>query len=143
MRMKSPLGGGAKMSITSSEERPPANRRFGTTVPHVPLWMILLAGAVAAGLLIASRNAGPPEQVVRSEEPHSFLTQAKASIDPLTHWQPRSGQIRITLESTGKANLADANLSVYFRWRTKSNTGDWVRTPNLHVVELQSAQNLT
>ena len=55
------------------------------------------------------------------------LTQVKASIYPLTHWQPRSGQVRIALESTGNANLADANLSVYFRRRTKFNPGEWVR----------------
>jgi len=105
--------------------------------------MILSAAAIAVALLVASRNNGSPEQVAHLEGPHPFLTKVKASIDPLTHWQPRSGQVRITLESTGNANLADANLSVYFRWRTKFNPGEWVRTPNLHVVELHNAQKLT
>ena len=131
------------MSIASSEQTPTKRRWFGAGFPHIPTPMILLAAAGAVALLIFSRGGGSPEQAAHPQEPHSFLTQVKASIDPLTHWQPRSGKIRITLESTGKANLADANLSVYFRWRTKSNTGEWVRTPNLHVVDLQNAQKLT
>ena len=76
------------------------------------------------------------------EGPHPFLTQVKATIDPLTHWQPRSGQIRIILESTDNTNISNSNISVYFRWRTKSDSGEWVRTPNLHVVDLQNAQKL-
>jgi len=104
------------------------------------LWF---AAAIAVALLIASRDNGLPDRVASLDSPHPFLTQVKASVDPLTHWQPRSGQIRITLESTGNANLADSNLSVYFRWRTKSNTGEWTRTPNVHVVDLQNAQKLT
>ena len=131
------------MTIASSEQRPPEHRRFGMAVPHVPVPMILFAAAIAVALLVASRNTGAPEQVAHLEGPHPFLTQVKASIDPLTHWQPRSGQVRINLESTGNANLADANLSVYFRWRTKFNPGEWVRTPNLHVVDLHNAQKLT
>jgi hypothetical protein len=131
------------MSIASSEQQPAKHHRFGAAIPHIPISVILLAAAIAVALLIESRNNRSPEQVAHLEGSHPFLTQVKASIDPLTHWQPRSGQIRITLESTGKANLADANLSVYFRWRTKSNTGEWVRTPNLHVLELQNAQKLT
>ena len=94
-------------------------------------------------MLIASRDNRSLDRVASLDSPHPFLTQVKASVDPLTHWQPRSGQIRITLESTGNANLADSNLSVYFRWRTKSNTGEWMRTPNVHVVDLQNAQKLT
>jgi hypothetical protein len=105
--------------------------------------MIWLVGGIAVALLIASHNGGSPGRLAHLESPHPFLTQVKATIDPLTHWQPRSGQIRIAFESTGKANLADTNLSVYFRWRTKSNSGEWVRTPNLHVVDLQNAQKLT
>jgi hypothetical protein len=101
------------------------------------------AAAIAVGLLIAPRDNRSPGQPANLDSPHPFLTQVKASVDPLTHWQPRSGQIRITLESTGNANLADSNLSVYFRWRTKSNTGEWTRTPNVHVVDLQNAQKLT
>jgi len=104
------------------------------------LWF---AAAIAVALLIASRDTGSQDRVPSLDSPHPFLTQVKASVDPLTHWQPRSGQIRITLESTGNANLADSNLSVYFRWRTKSNTGEWTRTPNVHVVDLQNAQKLT
>ena len=132
------------MSIASSEQQPAKHHRFAAAVPHIPISMILLAAAIAVALLIESRNNRSPEQVAHLEGPHPFLTQVKASIDPLTHWQPRSGQIRITLESTGNANLADTNISVYFRWRTKSNAaGGWVRTPNLHVVDLQNAQKLT
>jgi len=131
------------MSIASSEPRPGQPRRFPTGLPHVPIPMIWFTAAIAVALLIASRNGGSPGQVAQPQEPHPFLTQVKASIDPLTHWQPRSGEIRITLESTGNTNLADSNISVYFRWRTKSDTGEWVRTPNLHVVDLQNAQNLT
>ncbi len=134
------------MSIASSEQQPaPAGHgRFGTAVPHSPFTMGLwFAAAIAVALLIASRDNGLPDRVASLDSPHPFLTQVKASVDPLTHWQPRSGQIRITLESTGNANLADSNLSVYFRWRTKSNTGEWTRTPNVHVVDLQNAQKLT
>ena len=132
------------MSIANSEQQPAKHHRFAAVVPHIPISMILLAAAIAVALLIGSRNNRSPEQVAHLEGPHPFLTQVKASIDPLTHWQPRSGQIRITLESTGNANLADTNISVYFRWRTKSNAaGGWVRTPNLHVVDLQNAQKLT
>lgn len=134
------------MSIATSEQQPaPAgHRRFGTAVPHSPFTMGLwFAAAIAMALLIASRDNGLPDRVASLDSPHPFLTQVKASVDPLTHWQPRSGQIRITLESTGNANLADSNLSVYFRWRTKSNTGEWTRTPNVHVVDLQNAQKLT
>ncbi len=131
------------MTIATNEHSPPKYRRFGAAVPHVPMPMILLAAAIAVALLMASRNNGSHGEVAHLEGPHPFLTQVKASIDPLTHWQPRSGQIRITLESTGKAHLADANLSVYFRWRTRSNSGEWVRTPNLHVVDLQNAQKMT
>jgi len=134
------------MSIASGEQQPAptGHQRFATAFPHFPLTMGLwFAAAIAVALLIASRDNRSPDRVVSLDSPHPFLTQVKASVDPLTHWQPRSGQIRITLESTGNANLADSNLSVYFRWRTKSNTGEWTRTPNLHVVDLQNAQKLT
>jgi hypothetical protein len=134
------------MSIATSERQtgPSGHRRFGTAVPHSPLTIGLgFAAAIAVGLLIAPRDNRSPGQPANLDSPHPFLTQVKASVDPLTHWQPRSGQIRITLESTGNANLADSNLSVYFRWRTKSNTGEWTRTPNVHVVDLQNAQKLT
>jgi len=134
------------MSIASSEQHPAptGHRRFGTTVPHSPLTIGLgFAVAIAVALLIAPRDNRSPDQAANLDLPHPFLTQIKASVDPLTHWQPRSGQIRITLESTGNANLANTNLSVYFRWRTKSNTGEWARTPNVHVVDLQNAQKLT
>ncbi len=132
------------MSIASSEQHPAptGHRRFGTAVPHSPLTIGLgFAVAIAVALLVAPRDNRSPDQAANL--PHPFLTQIKASVDPLTHWQPRSGQIRITLESTGNANLANSNLSVYFRWRTKSNTGEWARTPNVHVVDLQNAQKLT
>jgi hypothetical protein len=134
------------MSIATSERQPgpTGHRRFGAAVPHSPLTIGLgFAAAIAVGLLIAPRDNRSPGQPANLDSPHPFLTQVKASVDPLTHWQPRSGQIRITLESTGNANLADSNLSVYFRWRTKSNTGEWTRTPNVHVVDLQNAQKLT
>ena len=134
------------MSIASSEQHPAStgHRRFGTAVPHSPLTISLgFAAVIAVALLIASGDNRTPDRPASLDSPHPFLTQVKASVDPLTHWQPRSGQIRITLESTGNANLADSNLSVYFRWRTKSNTGEWTRTPNIHVVDLQNAQKLT
>ncbi len=134
------------MSIASSEQlpAPKGHRRFATAVPHSPLTMGLwFAAAIALALLTASHDNKSPDRMANLDSPHPFLTQVKASVDPLTHWQPRSGQIRIALESTGNANLADSNLSVYFRWRTKSNTGEWTRTPNLHVVDLQNAQKLT
>src|SRR5689334_10681805 len=134
------------MSIASSEQQPrrTGHRRFGTTVPHSPFAIGLgFAAAVAVASLMAPRDNRSPDQPANLDSPHPFLTQVKASVDPLTHWQPRSGQIRITLESTGNANLANSNLSVYFRWRTKSNTGEWTRTPNVHVVDLQNAQKLT
>ena len=134
------------MSIASSEQQPasPGHRRFATAVPHSPLTIGLgFAAAIAVALLIAPRDNRSPDLPASLDSPHPFLTQVKASVDPLTHWQPRSGQIRITLESTGNANLADSNLSVYFRWRTRSNTGEWMRTPNVHVVDLQNAQKLT
>ena len=111
--------------------------------PHIPIPMVFLMAAIVVALLIASHNGRSPGPAVDLDSPHPFLTQVKVSIDPLTHWQPRSGQIRITLESTGKTSLADANLSVFFRWRTASDAGEWVRTPNLHVVDLQNAQKLT
>src|SRR5262249_2394238 len=88
-------------------------------------------------------DGSSPARMADLDPPHPFLAQVKASVDPLTHWQPRSGEVRIALESTGSANLADSNLSVYFRWRTKSNNGEWMRAPNLHVVDLQNAQKLT
>jgi hypothetical protein len=94
-------------------------------------------------LIIARHDGSSPARTADLDNPHPFLTQVKASVDPLTHWQPRSGEVRIALESTGSANLADSNLSVYFRWRTKSNNGEWMRAPNLHVVDLQNAQKLT
>src|SRR6516225_9802634 len=132
------------MSIASDERQlqAPEHRRFGMAFPHIPIPMVFLMAAIVVALLIASHNGRSPGPAVDLDSPHPFLTQVKVSIDPLTHWQPRSGQIRITLESTGKVNLADSNLSVYFRWRTKSNSGEWVRTPNLHVVDLQNAQKL-
>ena len=123
------------MSIASSEQHP---------APTSPLTIGLgFAVAIAVASLIAPRDNRAPDQPANLDSPHPFLTQVKASVDSLTHWQPRAGQIRITLESTGNANLADSNLSVYFRWRTKSNTGHWTRTPNVHVVDLQNAQKLT
>ena len=131
------------MSIATSERQPAltGHRRFGTAVSHSPLTIGLgFAAAIAVGLLIAPRDNRSPGQPANLDSPHPFLTQVKASVDPLTHWQPRSGQIRITLESTGNANLADSNLSVYFRWRTKSNTGEWTRTPNVHVVRGRRVQ---
>jgi len=103
---------------------------------------LAVAAAVGAALFIGLSGGGAPERAATAEIPHPFLTQVKASIDPLTHWQPRSGQLRILLQSTGNTNLADSNISVYFRWRTKFNTGEWLRTPNVHVVDLQNAQNL-
>src|SRR5262245_66544463 len=93
--VEDPGGGEMIMSIASSEQRPTKRRWFGAGFPHIPTPMILLAAAGAVALLILSRGSGSPEQAARSEEPHSFLTQVKASIDPLTHWQPRSGAIRI------------------------------------------------
>jgi len=134
------------MSIANSEQQPGpiGQRKFGSAIPHPPLAIVLcLAAVVAAALLIARHDERSPAALAGLDNAHSFLTQVKASIDPLTHWQPRSGNIRITLESTGSANLADSNLSVYFRWRTKTNTGEWTRTPNLHVVDLQNAKKLT
>ena len=134
------------MSIASSNQQTERTERyrFGTGVARSSLITALwLAAAVTAALLMASRDNRSSDRVVNLDSPHPFLTQVKVSIDPLTHWQPRSGQIRITLESTGSTNIADSNLSVYFRWRTKSNTDEWVRTPNVHVVDLQNAQKLT
>jgi hypothetical protein len=133
------------MSIASSEQPASTVRhKFSTAVPHSPLAIGLgFAAAMAVALLISPRDNRSPDQSANLDSPHPFLTQVKASVDPLTHWQPRSGQIRITLESTGNANLADSKLSVYFRWRTKSDTGHWMRTPNVHVVDLQNAQKLT
>jgi hypothetical protein len=133
------------MSVASSEQHPEptGHHRFGAPVPRSPLAMGLwFAAAVAVAMLIASPDKSSPDRVANSDSPHPFLTQVKVSVDPLTHWQPRSGQIRIILQSTGNTNLADSNLSVYFRWRTKTNTGEWLRTPNLHVVDLQNAQKL-
>ena len=133
------------MSIASDERQlqAPEHRRFGMAFPHIPIPMVFLMAAIVVALLIASHNGRSPGPAVDLDSPHPFLTQVKVSIDPLTHWQPRSGQIRITLERTGKTNLADANLSVFFHWRTASDAGEWVRTPNLHVVDLQNAQKLT
>jgi hypothetical protein len=131
------------MTIASSgrDLRPQTNRsgRF----QHFGLAAGLsVAAAVGVALFIGLSGRGAPERAATAESPHPFLTQVKASIDPLTHWQPRSGQIRILLQSTGNTNLADSNISVYFRWRTKADTGEWLRTPNVHVVDLQNAQNL-
>jgi hypothetical protein len=128
----------------SEQPAPTGHRRFGAAVPHSSFTIGLgFAAAIAVALLIAPRENRSPDRPASLDSPHPFLTQVKASVDPLTHWQPRSGQIRINLESTGNANLADSNISIYFRWRTNSNTGDWVRTPNVHVVDLQNAQKLT
>src|SRR5690242_13348552 len=109
------------MSIATGEQQPApiGHRRFATAVPHSPLTIGLgFAAAIAMASLIAPRENRSPDLPANLDSPHAFLTQVKASVDPLTHWQPRSGQIRITLESTANANLADSNLSVYFRWRT-------------------------
>jgi hypothetical protein len=131
------------MTIASSGHDLPADRNRGGRFPHFPIAIALAVVAAVGGALIGLSSSKSPERVVTPDSPHPFLTQVRASIDPLTHWQPRSGQVRIMLRSTGNTNLSDSNISVYFRWRTKSNTGRWVRTPNVHTVDLQNAQNLT
>ena len=95
------------MSIASDERQlqAPEHRRFGMAFPHIPIPMVFLMAAIVVALLIASRNGRSPGPAANLDSPHPFLTQVKVSIDPLTHWQPRSGQIRITLESTGKRTL--------------------------------------
>src|SRR4051812_1549756 len=98
------------MSIATSEQQPApsGHRRYATAVPHSALTIGLgFAAAIAVALLIAPHDNGSPDQAANLDSPHPFLAQVKASVDPLTHWQPRSGQIRIALESTGNANLAD------------------------------------
>ena len=77
------------------------------------------------------------------ETTHAFPVNMKVSIDPKTHWQPRSGEVLVNLQGANTAiDLSQSLITAHFRWSARSNSGEWVQTPNLHLVDAQNPQKL-
>jgi len=111
------------------------------------LWptIALLAVILLVALLARVPQEQPEAPKASPATVHAYPANMKVSIDPTTHWQPRSGAVKIILENANpedKTTLADALVAVQFRWRTSDDKGAWVQSPDVRTLEIVNAKKL-
>jgi hypothetical protein len=110
-------------------------------------WPNIVFGVAILGVVVLAR-VPQGEPVAASAGPdtvHPFQANVRVSVDPTTRWQPRAGEVKITLENlnpTDATTLADGLLAVHFRWLTKSGSATWVQSPGVRTVEIPNAKKL-
>jgi len=100
---------------------------------------------IILGLAILAR--APHEALVAVPKPvsHPFQPNIRVSIDPETYYQPRSGEVRITVENVDPADntaVTDIPIAVQFRWKTKHQTAGWVEATALRTLDIPNPKKI-
>jgi hypothetical protein len=107
------------------------------------LWPALI---VCAGLLTVAILARVPEEAAApTSAVHAVQPTIRVTIDPETNFQPRYGEVRITVQNidpNNGASIADIPLSVRFRWQTKHGTGIWEEAAQLRRIEIPNTKTV-
>jgi len=113
--------------------------RLGKYGPTLIVCLMLL------GLAILAR--APHEALVAEPKPasHPFQPNIRVSIDDQTYYQPRSGEVRITIENVDPADgttVTDIPVAVEFRWKTKHDTAGWVEASSIRTLEIPNPKKI-
>ncbi|MEI9982316.1 MAG: hypothetical protein WDN69_03310 [Aliidongia sp.] len=107
------------------------------------LWPALIVCAALLTVAILARV--PEEAAAPSSAVHAVQPTIRVTIDPETNFQPRFGEVKITVQNIDPNNgtsIADIPLSVHFRWQTKHGTATWEEASQLRTIEIPNTKTV-
>jgi hypothetical protein len=100
-----------------------------TTLVMLGVGLVAVAAVILSTFVMRKSPATPDEGI--------FKLISRITLDPRTICQPRDGEILFQILFPGYIGT-NSNVSAYFRWWTKNDDQDWVRTPSIRLTSMDT-----